>query len=141
MPVVKEAIADDPEATRGCQQGVHTKGFTGKGEAQALHLATKDVDNIHLWMQELSEQTKKIPAKTFYLTVHRRSPTGQNSLRWRSAGSAPNTHLKEKHMETLFGCHPLELANWYRDANKNAKALNQMEQLARARLRNLERDK
>jgi hypothetical protein len=67
--------------------------------------------------------------------VHTRSSSGQMALRWRSAGSAKATHLAWNEMEALFQQLPVQLADWYRAANQLARDLNQEEQNARMRLR------
>ena len=122
-----------------CQQGVGTKAFTGKGTGfRQIRQAQVRVDDIHAQMQELSEATRKVSGRLFYLALHKRSKTGQLSVRWRQAGCARSTHLAWDDMEGLFSRVPKALADWYKEADKLARQLNRDEQIARLILKQAE---
>ena len=122
-----------------CQQGVGTKAFTGKGAGfRQIRQAKVDVDEIHSRMRELSDATRKVSGRLFYLALHKRSKTGQLSVRWRQAGCAKTTHLAWDDMEGLFARVPKALAAWYKEADKLARQLNREEQIARMVLKQAE---
>ena len=123
----------------GCQHGVGTKAFTGKGAGfRQFRKAQLHVDEIHTRMRELSDATRKVSGRLFYLALHNRSQTGQLSVRWRQAGCANTTHLPWTDMEGLFSRVPKALADWYKEADKLARQLNREEQLARMVLKQAE---
>lgn len=123
----------------GCQHGVGTKAFTGKGAGfRQVRQAQVRVDNIHDQMQELSDATRKVSGRLFYLALHKRSKTGQLSVRWRQAGCVKTTHLSWSDMEVLFSRVPKALADWYKEADKLARQLNREEQIARLVLKQAE---
>ncbi len=123
----------------GCQHGVGTKAFTGKGAGfRQIRQAQVHVDTIHSRMRELSDATRKVSGRLFYLALHKRSQTGQLSMRWRQAGCAKTTHLSWSDMEDLFSCVPKALADWYKEADKLARQLNREEQIARMVLKQME---
>jgi len=129
-------VASDLGQPSGCQQHVHAKAFKGKGEAgQRLSKARRTVDDIHQRMRELSDSTRAIAIKTFYLAVHMRQPSGQVSLRWRRAGTARHSHLRQEDMAQEFARYPTTLATWYSAVDQIATELNHAEQMARAALR------
>lgn len=82
-----------------------------------------ELDRIHAAMVELEQATKAVPGRSFYLAVHRRTVSGQQSLRWRSA-TKTGRHLAWNEMHDLFGKQLPQLAEWYREANKRVLWLN-----------------
>lgn len=122
--------------SEACQHGAHAKALTGKGaDNRRARQAQDDVDKVHQRQRELSAITRNVEGRLFYLAVHVRNTTGQLSLRWRHSGSARITHMAWHEMEGLFQRLPSMLADWYRTADRMARALNQEEQMARTRLR------
>ena len=125
--------ATDPGVNQACQQGADTKAFTGRGRARVRRNA--ELDRIHEAMVELAALTTQVPGRGFYLIVHRRSSTGQHSLRWR--GVAGNRHLPWASMPARFDAQLPTLATWYRMVQARVEELNRAESLARMALRQL----
>lgn len=86
-------------------------------------------------MDHLATLTTQVPGRGFYLIVHRRSSTGQHSLRWRCV--AGNRHLPWASMPARFAAQLPALATWYRTVQDRVEALNRDESLARLALRQL----
>ena len=97
--------------------------------------AQAEVDKVHRAQEALSRITGTVGGRTFYLAVHRRTGSGQWSLRWRAMG-VQGGHIAWSEIEDRFAPLPAQLKGWYRQINARAIALNNAEQLARTVLRN-----
>jgi len=113
------------------------KGLTGRGEAPAeVRQAAARVDKIHRAQADLSRLTRRVRGRTFYLSIHRRKPTGQLHLRWRSGGAGPHAgHIPWGEIEACFAHLPGVLRDWYDQAHRRALELNRREIEARLALR------
>ena len=96
--------------------------------------ARAEVDKLHQAQEALARITGTVKGRTFYLAVHRRSSSGQWSLRWRAMG-CQGGHIGWDEIEAHFDRLPAQLKGWYRQINARAIALNKSEQLARTALR------
>ena len=88
-----------------CQHDADTKAlkaFTGRGRAGQGDLCWLEASlvRVHAEMAELARASKTVRGRSFYLSVHRRATSGQQSLRWRSMGT--NRHLPWTSMPALF---------------------------------------
>lgn len=130
---------DEPLAQVGvCQHRADLKPFKGRGADRRLRDATADVDKVHDEMRALVELTRGIKARRIYLALHTRASSGQASLRWRRAGATSTSHIAWRDLEQWLAPLPHDLANWYRECNRAALALNEREKSARAAARSAE---
>lgn len=134
---------DDEGAAGGCnnalprQQERGAKAFTGRGEApREVQRAAMHVDRIHRAQADLARMTRCVRGRTFYLSLHRRTATGQIHLRWRLAGAGPHAvHIPWGAIEGYFAQLPGSLREWYERTHRRALELNQREIEARMALR------
>lgn len=103
-------------------------------EGRLAHLQS-ELDRIHAEQKNLSLVTRQVAGRQFYLAVHRRSVTGQHSLRWRMANMKRGGHLAWSEMPQLFAAQPHQLRDWYRRINETALMLNESEVRMRGSVR------
>lgn len=96
--------------------------------------AQAELDKVHRAQEALARITSTVQGRTFYLTVHRRSASGQWSVRWRSMG-VQGGHIAWSEIEDYFDRLSPQLKGWYRKINARAISLNDEEQRVRASLR------
>lgn len=143
LVAVAVAVGQDGTVRAGtvCQPRVDVKAFTGKGEARALRLATKAVDDIHDRMRGMAQETVKLGKNVLYLAVHARSLTNQHSLRWRGYvvvdGKGVHKHLTWGDAEQRIQQYPYEVQAQLQVWDREARELNKAEQAARAQLKRL----
>lgn len=115
------------------------KAFKGRGAmgAKLAHLRA-ELDRIHAEQHNLSVVTRQVAGRQFYLAVHRRTATGQHSLRWRLANMRRGGHLAWGEMPQQFASLPDQLRDWYGRINDSAHELNEAELRARQSLRWME---
>ena len=92
------------------------------------------LDKVHRAQEALARITGTVRGRTFYLAVHRRSASGQWSVRWRSMG-VQGGHIAWSEIEDYFDRLSPQLKGWYRKINARAIFLNDEEQRVRASLR------
>jgi hypothetical protein len=98
--------------------------------------AAANLDRIHRAQEDLSGVTRRVQGRTFYLSLHRRTATGQVHLRWRSAGAgARAVHIPWGEIAVHFVRLPGALREWYERTHRRALELNQREIEARLALR------
>jgi hypothetical protein len=130
-PRAPSAVAAPSPASMPCQHRVDAKAFTGRGAHRRLREARQRVDSLHREMEQLARLSLTLPGRVMYLCVHRRTRTGQATLRWRQAGAlAP--HLPWPQVSKLLLACPPALADWYRAMNAAVRRLNGAEKQARA---------
>lgn len=103
-------------------------------EGKLAHLQW-ELDRIHAEQRTLSVVTRQVAGRQFYLAVHRRSLTGQHSLRWRMANMKRGGHLAWSDMPQHFAAQPHQLRDWYRRINETALTLNESEVRVRGSIR------
>ena len=121
-----------------CQHDADTKAlkaFTGRGRAGQGDLCKLEasLERIHAEMAELARASKTVRGRSFYLALHRRTVTGQLSLRWRSM--AGNRHLSWEAMPALFALQLAPIAQWYVELQARIVDLNYEECVVRNALR------
>ena len=121
-----------------CQHDADTKAlkaFTGRGRAGQGDLCWLEASlvRVHAEMAELARASKTVRGRSFYLSVHRRAMSGQQSLRWRSMGT--NRHLPWTSMPALFALQLAPIAQWYVELQTRIVDLNYEECVVRSALR------
>ena len=126
------SVAATPStAGMSCQHRVDAKAFTGRGAQRRLREARQRVDSVHREMEQLARLSSTLPGRVMYLCMHRRTRTGQATLRWRQAGAlAP--HLPWPEVGKLLLACPPALADWYRAMTAAVRRHNGAEKQARA---------
>ncbi len=114
------------------------KAFTGRGSLvdDAKHVERKlraAVDRVHSELRQLSEQTREVPGRRFYLMVQKRARVGAVFLRWRDTGGQGG-HVPWHRVPEFIAREPVSLHAWYERINRLAMELNDEEQLCRLRL-------
>ena len=121
-----------------CQHSADTKAlkaFTGRGRERQSEICKLEakLDRLHAEMEELAQVSKTVRGRSFYLALHRRTVTGQLSLRWRSM--AGNRHLSWEAMPALFALQLAPIAQWYVELQARIVDLNYEECVVRNALR------
>lgn len=136
------------------QHRVDVKAFTGRGTRGAevvnlevpaargsrlLRNALAEVERVHGEMIELARLTHEVVGRTVYLCLHRRPVTQQLSLRWRRTDTAC-AHVPWPLVPELLGRYAPEMSQWYLEADRRARTLNQREKASRYALKHARRE-
>jgi hypothetical protein len=136
--VDKASVESKPPIAEHRQHRVDTKAFTGRGSLARVMEAQAAVDSVREAMKQLIALSLKVHGRPMYLAVHKRSETGQVSIRWRRV-NAKAAHLPWREVDRLIASFPEELRGWYHDVNQHARLLNQREMDARRALARAQR--
>lgn len=121
------------------QQRVDAKAFKGRGVLARFLDAKQAVDSLHAEMDALVKLSADVPGRPMYLCAHRRSSTGQVSLRWRKAGNAAE-HISWPAVQATVASFSPDMRAWYERVNAEVHGLNQREIDARRALTRAARD-
>jgi hypothetical protein len=153
VPAVAESLEQvrlDAESGRGehRQHRVDIKAFKGRGTPQAapyppvpaaggsraLRDALAAVERLQVEMANLVALTHEIRSRHVHLCLHRRTATGQVSLRWRRCDTE-GAHVPWKRVPEVLRCSSPELQHWYGEVDRRARELNKQEIAARYTLK------
>jgi|JI10StandDraft_1071094.scaffolds.fasta_scaffold1203412_2 hypothetical protein len=126
-------------ATDSCQRLFSLKAFKGKGEiARQIEVARARLATVWEDMAALTESSKQMPGHSFYLFLHRYTDQKGElgiTLRWRMTGGK---HATWEVIRPIVGQLPVQMQQWYREANVIALYLNMQDKTVRTEIRNLE---